>query len=479
MKAQIWFLTLLMVTAAIAQPPETLWTRTYGWSIGTMAYSCQQTCDGGFIIAGYTNVEPGSNNDMFVVKTDDTGDTLWTRRYGWEHNDYCYDIHQLSDGGYILGGIGNLDYNVNPWVSEYCLIRIDNNGDTLWTRLYRKAEVNEAYDVGPCEDGGFILVGYARGTGTGWYDIYIVRTDEFGDTLWTRTVDESDYDVAYSVEQTTDGGYIVAGNRSLNPGVDDYMYLIKLNADGDTLWTRTYTEIGNSMALCVQQTVDEGYILVGDGNGDCALIKTDSEGNILWTHTYGGDESEEAFSVRQTSDGGYILGGQTSSFGMGEDDFYLVRTDSLGDTLWTNTYGGFGHDYCRSIEVTQDGGYIAVGRGEFGNGSMYAVRLRSDMPSVAPRGNTIGIPNSFLLHPPYPNPFNPITNITFEVPCTGNTSLAIYNLLGHRVTTLFNQKINPGLFSVIWDAGVLPSGVYLCRLEAGNCSQTRKLLLLK
>ena len=207
-----------------------------------------------------------------------------------------------------------------------------------------------AYSVQQTADGGYIVAGYTNSFGAGDYDFYLVKTNSQGDTLWTRTYGGSDDDWAYSVQQTADGGYIVAGyTYSFGAGDDDF-YLVKTNSQGDTLWTRTYGGSGDDEAYSVQQTADGGYIVAGytssfgAGSGDFYLVKTNSQGDTLWTRTYGGSGYDGAYSVQQTADGGYIVAGYTGSFGAGSDDFYLVKTNSQGDTLWTRTYGGSSND---------------------------------------------------------------------------------------------------------------------------------------
>ena len=171
------------------------------------------------------------------------------------------------------------------------------------------------------------------------------------DTVWTKTFGGDVNDYGYSVQQTDDGGYIIVGNINdwLGLRMGD-VYLIKTDYLGDTLWTKTFGRINSEVGHSVQQTTDGGYIVGGATSSedttihiyDVYLIKTDSLGDTLWTKTYGGDGLEEGLSVQQTTDGGYIVVGETSSYGAGNTDVYLIKTDSLGDTLWTKTYGGAG-----------------------------------------------------------------------------------------------------------------------------------------
>jgi len=209
-------------------------------------------------------------------------------------------------------------------------------GDTLWTRTYGGIYDDAAYSVDQTTDGGYICAGWT--VSFGGLDFYLVKTDASGDTQWTRIYDHDGDNEAYSAQQTTDGGYIIAGWT-----VGMNFYLVKTDAGGNTLWTRTYGGSMSDWAYSVQQTTDGGYIIAGftysfgAGNSDCYLVKTNADGDTLWTRTYGGSFNDEAYSVQQTTDGGYIIAGRTGSFGAGYSDIYLVKTDAGGDTLWTRT----------------------------------------------------------------------------------------------------------------------------------------------
>ncbi len=163
---------------------------------------------------------------------------------------------------------------------------------------------------------------------------------------WWRTYGGTHSDRGYCVQQTTDGGYIIAGSTySFGPGTPDScnVYLIKTDASGDTLWTRAYGGAGCDEGYSVQQTTDGGYIIAGytnsfgAGNGDIYLVKTDASGDTLWTRTFGGPDRDEGASIQQTADGGYVVAGRTYSFGAGDADVYLVKTNAQGDTSWTRT----------------------------------------------------------------------------------------------------------------------------------------------
>jgi len=374
----------LIVFPAFAQPPDSLWSRTYGGSSDDGAYSVQQTADGGYIVAGWT-LSSGAEPDFYLVKTDNCGEPLWTRTYGGSSTDQAYSVQQTADGGYIVAG---RTWSFGAGYDDFYLVKTNSQGDTLWTHTYGGWSNEYANSVRQTADGGYIMAGWTWSFGVA-QDFYLVKTNSSGDTLWTRTYGGSSSDWAYSVQQTADGGYIIAG-WTWSSGAEQDFYLVKTNNQGDTLWTRTYGGIRSDYASSVQQTTDGGYIVAGStqsfgaGAEDFYLVKTNSLGDTLWTRTYGGSYWDEAYSVQQTADGGYIVAGYTYSFGAGWYDFYLVKTNFLGDTLWTRTYGGSGADGANSVQQTTDGGYVMAGYNASTGPSadMWLVRIGFSSPDI-------------------------------------------------------------------------------------------------
>jgi hypothetical protein len=249
-------------------------------------------------------------------------------------------------------------------------------GGTSWDR---------AFSVRQTSDGGYIVTGYTSSFGAGNYDVFLIKTDAFGNIQWAKTYGGTNGDNATSVRQTSDGGYIVAGYTfSFGAGGSD-IFLIKTDASGNIQWAKTYGGTGDDWASSVQQTSDGGYIVAGytysfgSGNLDIILIKTDASGNIQWAKTYGGTGWDIPLSVQQTSDGGYIVAGTTSSFGAGGGDIFLIKTNAFGNVQWAKTYGGTGDDVAYSVRQTSDGGYIVASyTSSFGAGTYDAFLIKTD-----------------------------------------------------------------------------------------------------
>ena len=464
-----------------AQAPDTLWTKTYGgvnWDAGE---AVQQTADGGYIIVGSSqSYGTGGNTDIWLIKTNSSGDTLWTNTIGGLPIEYGKDVMQTSDNGFIISG-----YSVfGP--DDLILIKTDSLGDTLWTRNY--GGTGEAgYSVQQTLDGGYIVGGYTGAAGPGERDFWLVRTDGTGDTLWAKSFGGSGWDFAYSARQTSDLGYIIVGyTESYGAGEKDY-WLIKTDSSGDMLWTKTYGGSGTDYGRDVQQTLDGGYIILGysnsfgTGGDDIWLVKTDASGDTLWTRTIGGPLADFGFSIQETYDGGYIITGATDNNSAGRKDILMIKTNSSGEPVWINNFGGIDDDIGLSVQQTVDGGYIMAGRTEsFGHGSVdvWLIRLAPDTASTV-INNDIYLAKNFNLNQNYPNPFNPITTIEFELTRSSEVTLKIYNIVGEEVATLLSASLLSGSHSVQWDASNLASGVYLYKLEAGDYIETRKMIIMK
>jgi len=343
----------------------------------------QQTSDGGYIVAGYTNSFGAGGYDILLIKTDANGNLQWAKTYGGtSDNDYAYSVQQTSDGGYIVTGI---TYSFGAGGGDFFLIKTDANGNVSWAKTYGRTGEDRAYSVRQTSDGGYIVAGYTNSFGAGGIDIFLIKTDANGNVSWAKTYGGTGDDIARSVQQTSDGGYILAGETySFGAGGID-IFLIKTDANGNVSWAKTYGGTGDDTARSVRQTSDGGYIVAGytnsfgAGGRDIFLIKTDANGNVSWAKTYGGTGNDHAFSIQQTSDGGYIVAGETRSFGAGSWDVFLVKTDANGNIQWAKTYGGTNSDWAQSVQQTSDGGYIvASATFSFGAGNFDIFLVKTD-----------------------------------------------------------------------------------------------------
>ena len=291
----------------------------------------------------------------------------WSKTYGGDMIDWGNCIQQTSDGGYIISGT----YQRNAWSLWYCyfyLLKIDASGNEQWYKKYGTYDrENVAQSIRQTSDGGYILVGYSGIPQN--MELYLAKTDSNGNILWDRTFGKIDsFDAGRCVEQTSDGGYIIVGETGAYGDEAQNVWLIKVDTNGNEQWNKTFGGSGYDGGNCVKITSDGGYIIVGftdfynvDGYTDVWLIKTDSNGNEQWNKTFGGADNDEGRSLQITSDNGYIITGYTYSYGAGYGDVWLIKTDSNGNEFWNKTFGGSDYDEGWSVEETNDNGFFVTG----------------------------------------------------------------------------------------------------------------------
>lgn len=315
-----WEVYLFKVDAA----GNKLWEKTFGGSGADRGKSGQQTNDGGYIIVGSTESYGAGESDVYLIKTDESGNMLWEKTFGGKLGDYGKSVRQADDGGYIILGTTE---SFSSGLTEVYLIKTDAGGMMQWEKALGSIIMYEGGSLIQARDGGYILTGAIEPSNKDFSDVCLIKTDGSGNKLWERTFGGDRYETGRSVQQTGDGGYIIVGcTYSFGAGNED-VYLIKTDSSGNKLWERT---IGGSLSddgWSVQQTIDGGYIIAGDtvsvlGYHKVYIVKTDSEGNLLWDMTLG-NEFDKANSVQQTSDGGYIIGGYGSLY-----DAYLIKLKS-------------------------------------------------------------------------------------------------------------------------------------------------------
>lgn len=302
-----------------------------------------QNPDKGFAMVGIVTDVPLFSL-IFMMKTDSTGDSLWTKYYIFPINTFetAWSMVRTADNGYAMAGKTNRFTDA----SDGYLVKTDSLGDTLWTKYFATIphKTEEFFSITNCNDGGYAMAGRTNGYSSD-YDFFVVKTDSNGNKEWEKVYGDSDTDNGRAIIQTLDGGFIVAGEtRSYgsNPGYTFDLYLVKIDVNGDVIWDSTYGGIEDEACRSVNQTTDGGYIIAGHthsfgaGVNDVYLVKIDSIGNLEWQSTYGGAQSDGAYDVKQTSDSGYIITGLTKSYGAGISDVYIVKTDPDGNVAEIN-----------------------------------------------------------------------------------------------------------------------------------------------
>ena len=448
---------ILLSPSLFAQGPEISWSRYYGGFDDELGFCVEQTSDDGFILAGATSSYGFGHfevPDAYFIKVNSNGDTLWTRTFGSPTEDDCFSIKQMPDGGYIAAIWGFAD-----------LMKLDTDGDSVWSRSYGCFSTH----VELTRDGGFILSSMKDGC------FALTRVDSSGNQVWQHSYSYgTSSGLARSVKQLADSGFIAVGvNYTPDPNYSD-CYLVRTDSQGDTIWTRSFNlpvrnyEVGYDVC----QTIDGGFIVLLH---DFWVIKTDTNGNEEWRQFCGGNTGESAYSLSPMPDGTYLLGGTGSDFYAG---YFMSKIDINGDTLWTGSYGG---SFCWGLTArpTRDGGFVMIGYGFHSEREDSDIRLIKFSQITGLNDETYSMPNAISLMQNEPNPFNASTLIRYNLTALSNVKLNIYNISGQLVTTLLDGIKSPGSHGVIWHTEDISSGIYFAQLESDRQKQSIKMVLLK
>ncbi|MES2590690.1 MAG: T9SS type A sorting domain-containing protein [Bacteroidota bacterium] len=434
------------------------------------------TSDGGYIIAGMTTNDIFNDTDVYIIKTNSAGETVWTKAYGGSLPDYASCVLKASDNNYFVLGysqsFGGGDYDT------YLLKINSSTGDTLWTKTYGSYGNEQGKEIIPTSDGNYMIVGYTNGLATSNYDAYLTKIDLDGNILWSQNYGGTAYEAGNSVKECIDGGFVLIGNTySYGQGNCD-AYVVKTNSTGGQLWTKTYgganfdegiytyANADGSLMFCVRDSS------AGAGDIDIRVIKTDANGVDIWNQTYGGDKKDTGKMIQPTSDGGFVIAGHSRSFGWVNPDMWIIKIDTDGDTVWTRHYGGSDHEHCYSVRQIADGGFIAVGKTEsFSNyDEIIFLKLNSSGNMAAVSVNEIA--NNDKLNV-FPNPTDGTLFINLEDLEIESSSLIISNVVGEIV---YSEKINTSEKKII-DLNDQKPGMYLLTIQSTEKLITKKISL--
>ncbi len=344
---------------------------------------------------------PGNHgeDDFWIVKLDAQGNIQWQKSLGGSENDRAKSIQQTTDGGYIVAGntLSN-DGNVsgNHGRNDFWIVKLDELGTIQWQKTLGGSEGARAESIQQTTDGGYIVGGTSWSNdgdvsgNHGEDDFWIIKLDASGSIQWQKSLGGSESEQPQSIQQTTDGGYIIAGytwsndgDVSGNHGGGDF-WIVKLDGSGTIQWQKSLGGSGFDTAQSIQQTTDGGYIANGygsiagnHGTVDFWIVKLDAPGNIQWQKSLGGSTDDLGESIQRTTDGGYIVAGSSRSDdgdvsgNHGDSDFWIVKLDGSGTIQWQKSLGGSEDDRAESnIQQTTDGGYIIAGRSESNDGDI-------------------------------------------------------------------------------------------------------------
>lgn len=488
------------------------WEINVGGSENDYVKFIQQTNEGGYIVVGSSISTDGdvSNNhgnfDYWIVSLDQNGNIVWEKSIGGTGFDSPKYVEQTSDGGYIVCGDSKSndgDVGGNNGSYDYWVVKLDAEGEILWEKNYGGSNGDYAWSVRQTIDGGYIVSGYSASSdgdvsdNNGGADYWILRLDNSGEIIWNKNLGGSGSDLARYIQESSDGGYIVAGfstsndgDVSGNNGGADY-WIVKLDNNGEITWEKSLGGSNDEIGWTVEEVLSGGYIVCGysssndgdieenNGLSDYWIVRLDSEGEIIWEKNYGGHENEYANSIKQTVDGGFIVAGNSESNGSGDvennnggSDYWIIKIDEEGEILWQKNLGGTNTDGVWAIQQTIDEGYIIAGfsesndidvGGNNGAADYWIVKLSSSTSNTS-------ITNELKEITIQPNPSTGSYSIESNLACK-SFEIDIYNSIGKIIYT---QKNFSNQFSL---QGV-PKGIYTLVI---SCDSTlySSLLLLK
>jgi len=388
MKKLLIMSVVLFVTAMNAHTTRAQqWANTYGGSDADVAYSLQETSDGGYVWSGST----GDDKNAWVVRTSSDGTIAWQKTYGGSSYDWAASIQETSFvSGYIIAGYTE---SFGAGGADVWVLKLNTDGTVAWEKAYGDVDSDEVTCVRETSDEGYIAAGRTNSFGDGDSDMWVLKLDSVGDITWQYRYGGGDFDRASCIEETPDpGGYIMAGDTwSVVSGItgDSDIAVVKLDSNGYIAWQKTYGDIDDETVSSIQETSDGGYIVAGatrsfGGISKAWVLKLTSAGAITWQKTYG-DMWSYASSVKETSDGGYIVAGDTYDYGAGWSDTWVLKLTSAGAITWQKTYGGSDIEWIYDVEETTTGDYIMAGTTySFGAGESDVWVLRIDSTGDIP-----------------------------------------------------------------------------------------------
>jgi hypothetical protein len=445
-------LFILFSINCLAQVPTIEWQKSFGGSDSDYGYSIKQTNDGGYITVGATKsndaITPGNhhgNYDVYVIKTNNSGNVEWQKTIGGSGYDVGISVIQTLDNGYIISGYTSSndgDISLNHGLFDSLVIKLDALGNIAWLKTYGGSQNDYAYTIIQTNDGGYMIAGNSNSNDNqvsinkGLLDGWVVKLDALGTIEWEKTFGGTNIEYINSILQTTDNGYIFVGHTYSNDGDVTQnqgncdAWIVKLNPNGIIEWQKTYGGNEVDFLYAIQQTPDGGYISCGQtesSNGDLSInrgisdawvLKLNSIGNITWNSTYGGSSDDSLASIIQTPNGDYIMSGATNSNDIdittnnGESDGWIVKISSIGNLIWQKTLGGSALDGINAMVKTTDNGFSCIGYAFSNNGDVTLNHGSSDLWIIkfAPESLTNNIFQSDKIYL-FPNPTTSVLNL--------------------------------------------------------------------
>lgn len=450
MKQFLFTIYVLITLCGTAQ--DTAFIATYGNIGNEEGRQIIATSDGGYAVVGSTSSSCSGNSDMLLIKIDSLGAFEWSAIYGSIQTDRANSIDTTIDGGFIIAGYTN---GLGAGAYDALLVKTDANGSQEWIKTFGGTDWDLAHSVQTTIDSGFIVAGETYSFGNGSNDAWLIKTDKDGNQTWSKTIGGNGEDAANEIKQTADSGYIFTGYSSSFGSFEPSIWLVKTDQTGDTIWTRTYggdsLDIGYSVienALDTTYTIGGSVQSMGAGGHDLYLFKTDATGNMIWDDIIGGPDNEQWLSVCTINETEYLVCGYSFTIiGAGNEDVFYYRITSTGIFIQLNTIGGALFDRAYSILPSDEGGFVMTGyTNSFGYGAndVYVIKTKADgTTGLAPIQNILDtvcisvgtdeerIEIGYVI---YPQPASNTAIIELNKPINETVTLTISDLLGREIS---------------------------------------------
>lgn len=486
-------IALLIITGTAAAELDSLWSRTYGGVFNDGFRSAVATGDGGFLAVGYTYSYGSENVNVFAVKTDADGDTVWVRAYGGSGRDYAYDVRETPDGGYVIAGYTS---SFGAGVEDAYIVKVDSGGDTLWTRTFGGTKLDEARGLCVTSDGYILVVGMTDSFADDIHDLFVLKLESGGDTVWTRVIDEADYNWGQSVCELGDGNYAICGARG-DQTSNLQMWVLKMDPDGNVIWDYDYGDAGLNnpdWGMCVCAVADTEMVVCGrwaieirDPMGP-SFLRADLDGSQLGYRRYMREFNDSYYdygnSICFTADQGYLFCGAVKDNTTHNNDLMLLKRVWGSGWVWEQHLGGAGSDWGNSLWKYSAGHYVISGHtSSFGAGGYdgWLINMREPAAGLPAEG---AHRNAVTLAGPAPNPVASSAVIRYSLAEAVTVGLAVYDVTGRRVRSLESGRRAGGTFETTWDGRdsdgkrVSP-GIYVVRLSADGAEYSQKVVVLE
>lgn len=509
--------------------PEIEWELSLGGSGADVANSIIQTSDGGYTIAGYSNSINGdrtsqySNHDYWIVRINSNGKLVWEKSYGGSGLDFPYSIIQTNDKGYAIAGYSSsddIDVTNSKGKSDYWIVKLTPDGELEWEKSFGGSNDDVANSIIQTSDSGYLIAGYSLSydgditNPKGNTDYWIIKLSANGELDWEKSFGGTWNDAAQTIIQLADSGFAVIGYSSsingdiTNPKGNSDIWIIKLTPDGELEWEKSLGGSGIDIGYSVVQTKDKGFAIAGStssivgndskpkGGINYYVAKLSSNSDIVWEKSFGGNNIDVANSIIQAYDNSFVVSGYSNSSGKditeskGNNDYWVIRLSEKGELEWEKSLGGFANEYSGSIIQSNDCGFIVAGNSSSSEGDVISPKGSNDywlvkLSSSSSRSHQFDYSddlftiykNSIYFYV-YNNNQSNSANAVVILEEDTEITIDVFDVLGRRIVELYSGLAKEGRSEYRINYNDFQSGRYFIRLTTPSETKTEIIEIL-